>query len=432
MGWWRLRWQTSEFLRDALWLVPALFVVVAIVMGNRLPEADAAMGDPIGLSYSPAAGLAMLGAIVSGMIAFTGFVFSVLLLAVQFGSGQFSPRLLRGFLRDPSTKVALGVFIATFVYSLMVMRTIGQADDPGFVPDISISVAWLWLLLSMFFFLRLISRTTQSLRVASVVRRLGRQGARAIDRTYPDPAPDMTEEVGEPERPPAGGVEVVEQGEQAGIIQSVDKRGLVGLARDSDIVLEMAAPIGDPIGPGMPLFYVHGGGSVDARRLRRSVAIGDERTMRQDPAFALRLLADISAKALSPGVNDPSTSVQVLDQIELLLRLLARRRLTPGESHDESGQVRLRYPSPSWEDLLSIALDETRHFGATSVQVSRRIRALLNGLLQLAPPYRRPAVDNQIAMLDTAIAASHPDPDQRSIAATADPQGLGTPRHPAT
>lgn len=429
---WRLRWRASEYLRNSLWLVPGVFVVVAILMGNLLPEMDAARGDPVGLSYGPAAGLAMLGAIVSGMIAFTGFVFSILLLAVQFGSSQFSPRLLRSFLGAPTTRVALGVFMATFVYSLMVMRTIGQANDPDFVPNDSISVGWLWLLLSMYLFLRLISRTTQSLRVASVVRTVGKRGTAVIRRTYRDPAPDAA--IGETDNGYAFGAptRVIQCGDEAGIIQSVDDRGLVRIARDADIVLELVAPIGDPVAPGMPLFHVYGPGNVDEEQLERSVAIGDERTMRQDPAFALRLLADISARALSPGVNDPTTSVQALDQIELLLRLLAGRRLSPGESRDESGQVRLRYPARSWDDLLSIALDETRLFGSTSVQVSRRLRALLDGLLEMVPSYRRPAVQAQLAMLDASIARAHSDPAVLSIAAAADRQGLGTPRHQGT
>jgi uncharacterized membrane protein len=373
----------------------------------------------------------MLGAIVSGMITFTGFVFSILLLAVQFGSSQFSPRMLRSFLRDPTTKISLGVFMGTFVYSLMVMRAIGQAADPDLVPDLSISIAWLWLLLSMFLFLRLISRTMQGLRVASVVRSVGRQGTKIIRRIYPDSASEADVADRNHERSSGEVSRVVEQGEEAGIIQSVDARGLVRIARDSDVVLEMTSPIGDPIGPGMPLFRVYGPGNVDEERLRRSVAIGDERTMKQDPAFALRLLADISAKALSPGVNDPTTAVQAIDQTELMLRLLAQRRLTPGESRDESGQVRLRYPTRSWEDILSIALDETRQYGADSVQVSRRLRALLKGLHDLVPSYRRPAVEAQLEMLDASIARTHSNAAELTVAAAADRQGLGTPRRTA-
>jgi uncharacterized membrane protein len=150
--------------------------------------------------------------------------------------------------------------------------------------------------------------------------------------------------------------------------------------------------------------------------------------MRQDPAFVLRLLADISSKALSPGINDPTTSVQAIDQIELLLRLLAQRRLVPGELRDDTGQVRLLYPARSWEDLLGIALDEVRAFGATSAQVTRRLTALLDDLRAAAPAARRPAIDAQRLLLQASIRRAYDDPAEREIAGTADRQGLGTSR----
>jgi uncharacterized membrane protein len=429
---WQLRWQAYEYVRNSLWLVPGLLVALAIVMGFLLPEVDRHTTTPIGIEFGASSAQEMLGAIVGGMITFTGFVFSILLLAVQFGSSQFSPRMLRGFLRDPTTKISLGVFMATFVFAMMVLRTIGLANDPSFVPDDSITVSLFWLLLSMLLFLRLISRTTQALRVASVVREVGRDGAKMIRHIYPDPAAAEAAVADEELEGLAKEVSrVVEFGGKAGILQSVDVRGLVRIARDSDVVLEQIPPIGDPIAPDMPLFRVYGAGAVDDKRLQRSVAIGDERTLRQDPAFAFRLLADISSKALSPGINDPTTSVQAIDQIELLLRLLARRRLTPGELRDESGRVRFCYPTRSWEDFLSIALDEARQFGDTSAQVNRRLRALLEGLYTLAPSYRLPAVEAQLAMLDASIARVHSDAAERRIAATEDRQGLGTPRRRA-
>jgi uncharacterized membrane protein len=127
-------------------------------------------------------------------------------------------------------------------------------------------------------------------------------------------------------------------------------------------------------------------------------------------------------------VNDPTTSAQALDQIEVLLRLLAGRRLTPGALRDEAGRVRLRYPTPSWEDFLSIALDETRFFGETSVQVTRRLRALLEDLRAAVPPQRRPAVEAQLALLDSSVGRTFGEAAEREIAAARDRQGIGSPR----
>ncbi len=424
---WRLRRQIYEYVRNSLWIVPGLFLILAIWLGIFLPDVDEGTKTTIGLSFGSGAAESILGAIAGGMITFTGFVFSVLLLAVQFGSSQFSPRMLRRFLRDPVTKFSLGVFIATFIYALMVLRTVGVADNPKFVPDNSISVALVWLLISMLLFLRLISKTTQGLRVASVVKDLGRDGAKEIRRFYPEVEMDPVEADGDPE-PLAEPVRLVEYGGPPGVLQSIDAKGLVRMARESDLVVELVPAIGDFIAEDSILFRVSGGADLPVGPLRRCVAVGDERTMNQDPAFVLRLLADISSKALSPGINDPTTSVQALDQIELLLRLLARRRLLPGERRDETGQVRLRYPAQSWDDFLSIALDEARVFGAGSAQVTRRLRAMLDDLHASVPAARRPAVEAQRALLEATVTNAYVEPAERRIAATADRQGLGSSR----
>jgi uncharacterized membrane protein len=422
---WRTRWKIIEYVRNSIWIVPAIFGSLAIIIGLILPGVDERTEDVIGVSFGASAAQGILGALAGGMITFTGFVFSILLLAVQFGSSQFSPRMLRRFLRDPTTKIALGMFMATFIYALLVLRKIQPSTNPDFVPDISVMVA-LWLLLfSMIMFLRLISRTTQGLRVAAVLRDLGRDGAEVIDRVYPHEASDhdgpdtSPQETSEP-------AEVIEYDHEPGVLQSIDAKGIIEIARESDTVIELLPPIGDLIAPEVPLFRVHGAaGRVSTRKLRESVAVGDERTIKQDPAFVFRLLADISAKALSPGVNDPTTSVQALDQIELLLRQLSKKRLA-GEVRDVDGEVRLRYRAPTWGDFVSIAVDETRIFGEGSVQVTRRLRALLEDLLEAVPPQRRGPIEEQLAVLESSVGRTF-EGAERQIAGGRDRQGIGSP-----
>ena len=422
---WRTRWRLGEYLRNSIWLVPGAFALVAYLLGRARPDAATEADFPI--QYGPEAARSLLGALASGMIAFTGFVFSILLLAVQFGSSQFSPRLLRRFLRDWTTKVALGVFIATFLFSLLELRFVGTAGDPDLVPNAGITLALVLLLASMFMFLRLIHRTTARLRVAAVVRELSRQGRRSIDRAYPDPAPPG----GEPDPPaplPESAAVVTYRGGPA-ILQSIDRRGLVKSAVAAGWVVELVPAIGDLVIAGDPLFRVDGRPTPgQERRLRNSIAIGDERTMKQDPAFVLRLLADISIKALSPGINDPSTAVQALDQIEAVLRQIGVRRLTPGVARDDAGTARLRWPAPSWEDYLGLALDETRQYGEGSVQVSRRLRALLVRLAGQVPAHRRAAVEAKLELVGIGADRGFRDQPDQLAAATSDPQGIGTSR----
>jgi uncharacterized membrane protein len=334
--------------------------------------------------------------------------------------------MLRRFLRDPSTKAALGVFTATFTYALMVLRVVGTGTNRAFVPNNAISVALCLLLLSMLMFLRLITRTTQSLRVAAVVSELGRDARRVIDKAYPEPAPAGDDSGGSQGPAIDGPVRTVTYPGKPGVVQSVDMQGLAERARMADAVIELVPRLGNLIADGSALFLVYrDSGAIDDDWLRGTVATGDERTMRQDPAFAFRLLADISAKALSPGVNDPTTSTQALDQIDLLLRQVGGRRLTPGVCRDSGGTVRFRYRAPSWEDYLSLAIDETRIYGEGSVQVMRRMRALLEDLREVIPQYRRPAVDLRIALLDSAASRAFSDQSDRLAATAVDHLGLG-------
>lgn len=421
---WRTRWRIYEYIRNSLWIVPAIFVALAIAMGIAIPAIDENTDTTIGIGYGSDAARGVLGSLAGGMITFTGFVFSILLLAVQFGSSQFSPRMLRRFLRDPTTKLSLGVFMATFIYALLVLRTVGTAADEAFVPNNSISLALLLLLLSMLMFLRLITRTTQGLRVAAVLREFGRDARQVIDRVYPEPVADSEDEPDrEPE--PTGPVRTVAHRGESGVLQSVDFKGLIKRARKADAVIELVPRVGDLVAMGSVLFRVRGdSGTIDDRWLQRAVAIGDERTMRQDPAFAFRLLADISAKALSPGVNDPTTSTQTLDQIELLLRQIGGRCLNPA-GRDDTGAVRFRYPTRSWEDFLTLAIDETRHYGEGSVQVTRRLRALLEDLRDSVPEFRRAAIDAELELVDAGINRTFADRGDRLVAGARDHQGLG-------
>jgi uncharacterized membrane protein len=249
-----------------------------------------------------------------------------------------------------------------------------------------------------------------------------------IDEVYPDPAVDPASvQVPDGEPPDADPTVVVRYGDKSGVLQGIDVHGLVATAVKYDVVLELVPPIGNFLVEGEPLFRVYGG-SVEGDRLARAIATGDERTLSQDPGFGFRLLADISSKALSPGVNDPSTATQALDQVEVLLRQIAQRRLTPGVARSADGGVRLRYPAPSWEDYVSLALDETRQFGEGSVQVARRLNALLRDLRQAVPQYRRAAIDAQLALMGSSVQRAFSDEIDRDAAATEDRQGIGSPR----
>jgi uncharacterized membrane protein len=212
-------------------------------------------------------------------------------------------------------------------------------------------------------------------------------------------------------------------------IQAVDVAVLVNLAEASGGVIEMVVAVGDTVVELTPLLHVFGAREpIDEQKLRNGIELGGERTFEQDPKYAIRLLVDIAIKALSPAINDPTTAVQALDQIEDLLLRLGQRHLEIGTFRDSNGKLRLVVPFPAWDDLLRLAFDEICSYGTNSVQVMRRMNALVSDLTLAVPEERRPALGYWDARLKATIARSFADGEERMDASKEDRQGLGAPR----
>jgi uncharacterized membrane protein len=204
----------------------------------------------------------------------------------------------------------------------------------------------------------------------------------------------------------------------------------MNLARASGGIIETIVAVGDTVVELTPLLYVCGSREpIPEDKLRRGIELGSQRTFEQDPKYAIRLLVDIAIRALSPAVNDPTTAVQALDQIEDLLLRLGQRNLDIGRYRDEDGKLRLIVPFPTWDDLLRLSFDEICFYGATSVQVMRRMNALIADLSRSVRKERLPALEYWDARLRAIIARSYADNEERSEASKQDRQGLGAPRH---
>ncbi len=214
-------------------------------------------------------------------------------------------------------------------------------------------------------------------------------------------------------------------------IARYDVPALVELAKQAEGVIVMPLAVGDTLVEGDAILTVHGGHhTLPSAVLRRAVHLEHQRTFDQDPKYALRLLVDIAIKALSPAVNDPTTAVQALDEIEDLLRRIGTRHLEVGQVADESGVLRLVFPTPTWEDFLSLAFDETRFYGATSLQVMRRLRTALYDLDLVLPPSRQNAIRHYAEHLDVTLRNSILDSEDLTTALQQDRQGLGLSRRP--
>ena len=204
---------------------------------------------------------------------------------------------------------------------------------------------------------------------------------------------------------------------------------LLALATQTGGRVEVLVSVGDTLITGMSLLRVFGGNHlVSDETWKRTFETGPDRTFDQDPKYALRLLVDIAIKALSPAINDPTTAVQALDQIQDHLLRLGRRRLEVGAVRDSEGILRLVVPHPTWEDFLRLGFEEIRFCGATSVQVMRRMRALISDLIEALPQERRPALEHHRERLNATIARSFADEEEKLQASVEDRQGLGVPR----
>lgn len=214
------------------------------------------------------------------------------------------------------------------------------------------------------------------------------------------------------------------------VVARFDIDTLVRLAQGADAVVAIECGVGETVLEDTVLLRAHGTGQkLPERTLRRTIRLATVRTFEQDPKYAIRLLVDIAIRALSPAINDPTTAVQALDQIEDLLRRLGRRQLDAGYARDPSGTVRVTFPVPTWQDYLALSFDEIRQFGATSVQVMRRLRAALVDLSNtIATVGRRDAVLRYLEHLDRGVGRSDFDDQDQVVALQEDRQGLGLSR----
>jgi uncharacterized membrane protein len=360
------------------------------------------------------------------MLALTGIVFSLTFVMIQFSATAYSPRLVLWIARDPVMSHALGIFTATFLYGIAALAGIDRSGS-GRVPFFSVFVEVALLVASVGMFIALIHRIGL-LQINRMLVFTGDQGRKVISTIYPSLSSPVA--VNEPDD--LGALHrtqtLIHHGGPRSI-QAVDITYLVNLAKTSSGVIEIVAAVGDTVVELTPLLHVSGTREpIPEDKLKSGIELGHERTFDQDPKYAIRLLVDIAIKALSPAVNDPTTAVQALDQIEDLLLRLGRRYLEVGNYRDADGKLRLVVPFPTWDDLLRLAFDEISSYGATSVQVMRRMNALVADLSQIVPKERRPALESWNARLKAIIARSFVDGDERLEASKQDRQGLGTPR----
>ena len=424
---WTRRSRFRRYTSTAAWPIPAAYVLLAIVLGIVVPLIDRSLGNSVPVQFGVGAAQALLTAFATGLITVMGFIIAVVIAGMTFSSTAVTPRIVREMQRNTTIRHVSGLLLLSVVYAFLVLNRVAPPGEPNYVPDLAVWLITPLLVLDVAGLMVLVREMGHALRLVEIIDRVHHRAEQVIDAMYPteiggaegDPVPADTLE--------HPGV-TVRNHQRSGVVASIDVPGLVAEALRLDTSIQLACPIGNYLPLGAALLQVADLRSdLDEEYLEGTVAIDDERTVDQDPLYALRLLVDMATRALSPAVNDPTTAVQVLDRIESILRLLGSRRLDTGTFRDDDGIVRLIVPLPTWEDFLSVGLTEIRHYGASSTQVMRRLRAVLDTVSTDVPESRRAAVDYQRVLLDQTIATHYPDSAERELALVADRQGLGEP-----
>jgi uncharacterized membrane protein len=426
---WGFLFRVRQSLKGSLWVLPLTGAILGGVLSVVTVEVEDAVGFPDVLSYSQGTALSILTTIVGASVGLTGFVVTVTVLVVQMAANTFSARYMRLWYRDAVLKAVLAVLLGTLTLSFALLRHIGDT-----VPNLGIFTAGISIGLSVVLFIVFLDRVVHRLRpvaVAALVARAGRESMRAIAARSASSTRDTVDlelaALGDG-RPMLG---IPTSG--AGAVQAVHAEGIRRWAAANDCVVVLRHAAGDFVSSGTRLYDVYGTPAhpdLATRQLQAMVALGAERTIEQDPGFALRILVDIAIRALSPAVNDPTTAVQVIDHLEDTLTLIGA---TPGldgrwEFRDADRALRLLMPAQRWEDYLSLGMTEIRQYGGDSIQVVRRLRATLEALQRSVLPEYAAAVATELERLDATVRDRFDESVDVDGARLADRQGIGGPR----
>ena len=417
---WLQKYRIRFYLRDSIWILPALGILAALVSVALLTRVDRAMGWQMNISVET--GRIVLGTVAASTFSLVVLVSSAVLIAVQMASAQLTPRIIAMIYRNPYRKLVLALFVFTFTFSVSVLVRIEET-----VPLLTGYMAAYGFLLNLALFILFIDSVGRTLRPSAAVRQIGLAGREVVRSVYPSPLEkERDTSASQPlnahtDQQPRIVTSIVD-----GAVQAFDLKGLVALGERANCLIEMVPQVGDFIASGDPLFLIfQAGGDLTNESLRDSVALGQERTLEQDPMFAFRIIVDIASKALSPAINDPTTAVLAIDQIHHLLRDVGKRYLGDGEEEDGAGRLRLIYRTPDWEDFVLLGITEIRHYGHDSIQVQRRLRAMLEDLIVTLPKRRHPVLCKELSLLTTSSKRTFPDLDDQALAESGDLQGLG-------
>lgn len=394
--WWHRLWRR-------FWALPMLVALASLGLGLLLPAVEASADGTPGWVFQGGVDGArsVLGTIAGAMISVTGLVFSITMVVLQLASSQFSPRILQSFLESRVVQLTLGFFTGSFVYALTVLRAV-RGGEEGQVPQLAVTVSYAYVIVAVAMFLAFIHHITTSVQVTQVMADVRRRAV-ATTRRMGAERP-RTSWSPRPGTPNAGLI----NGDRCGYVTNLDSTRLTRVAGGRGGVVELDLSPGDHVVAGQPLGRMWGTGDLsdgDRDALLAAVGLAGEREIRTDTAFGLRQLLDIADRALSPGVNDPTTAVQAVNELHVVLTALAQSP-DPSPYLVQDGTVAAVYRPQRYAAMVHEVVSELAHYGADAPRVLARLRAALERLHEVARPEHRAATASALDRLEPGDAAA--------------------------
>lgn len=412
-----------EYLSTALWFIPATMLATAGILAEVALQADTRRSGLGVFSGDAATATSLLSSIASATLTLTAVVFSMTMVVLQLASSQYSPRAMRSFLRHRTTKFALGVFISTFGFAMLGLRTIRAGSDSvdPFIPSLTVTIAFALATISVLVLMVFIHHISQSIRVTNLISSIRAETEHAIDRCW-TPGPEQTSfrptTFAPAERAAYLPREVTAW--RSGYVSRLDWEACAEAAKDSGSHIALEVQIGQFVYTGAILFRHAAIGSDDQLQQRKFaiIDIADERATTHDPRYGIRQLVDIADRALSPGINDPSTATHALDQILALMQIAGTRSVSCVVAPDHACYEHVSGPHRDWASLTHLAFDELRLSGGSSLQFASRLREGLDELLtNLDDARRRPILLQRELLQQTARDLINLDADRERVQA---------------
>lgn len=395
------KWWTT--VRDSLWFIPSIWVVASIILAFAMIIVDRstpAIANDLPLVFGGGAEGArgLLSSIAGSMITVAGVTFSITIVALQLASSQLSPRVLRNFMRDRWSQTVLGSFIGAFTYAILVLRSIraDRNDIAEFVPSVAVSVGILFALLALAMFVFFIHHIASRIQLSAIVASIADETTSQVRRNWAES--DLNVDGAEPPSAAPG----VVTADSSGYLQLIDIDGLRAVAEEHRIFIRLEVTPGFWIQEDAPLFSVWPAATASetlAPELRRHVSMGAQRSIEQDAAFGIRQLVDVGLRAISPGINDPTSATDCIVRLGQILVAAGRRYHPRRVFRDAEGDLRLLVPYVDWQGLVELAFDQMRQYGAGSPDISIALASTLRTIAVSVPQHRHLALGRQLRLI---------------------------------